>query len=112
MQGRARIRHVPKTVGDVVLAVAGSGVDESPEVAVTGAVAGKPAVAERGPSGEEAKHGGDEKGADGVRKKPEGAEGGGTGEAGTGDETDGEEDRKRQRQQRALRAFLKGVSGR
>ncbi|CAM9930996.1 unnamed protein product, partial [Ectocarpus sp. 12 AP-2014] len=109
MQGRARIRHVPKTVGDVVLAVAGSGVDESPEMAVTGAVAGKPAVAERGPSGEEAKHGGDEKGADGVRKKPEGAEGGGTGEAGTGDETDGEEDRKRQRQQRALRAFLKGA---
>ncbi|CAM9893230.1 unnamed protein product, partial [Ectocarpus sp. 8 AP-2014] len=109
MQGRARIQHMPKTVGDVVLAVAGGGVNESPEMAVTGAVAGKPAVAERGASGKEAKHGGDEKGADGVRKEPEGAEGGGTGEAGAGDETDGEEDRKRQRQQRALQAFLKGA---
>ncbi|CAB1102852.1 unnamed protein product [Ectocarpus sp. CCAP 1310/34] len=112
MQGRARIQHMPKTVGDVVLAGAGGGVDESPEMAVIGAVAGKPAVAERGPLGKEAKHGGDEKGADGVRKEPEGAEGGGTGEAGAGDETDGEEDRKRQRQQRALQAFLKGVSER
>ncbi|CBJ34279.1 hypothetical protein Esi_1884_0001 [Ectocarpus siliculosus] len=100
---------MPKTVGDVVLAVAGGGVDESPDMAVTGAVAGNPAVAERGASGKEARHSGDKKGADGVRRESEGAEGGGTGEAGAGDETDGEEDRKRKRQQRALQAFLKGA---
>ncbi|CAM9775141.1 unnamed protein product [Ectocarpus fasciculatus] len=100
MQGRARLQHMPKTVGDVVLAVAGGGVDESPEMVVTGAVAAKAAVAERDAA---------EKEADGVRKEPEGVEGGGTGEAAAGDEADGEEDRKRQRQQRALQAFLKGA---
>lgn len=104
MQDRGKIQHSPKTVSDVVLAAAGGSGTESPQASRKG---GK---ASEGGSAKAAGQVGDE---GGCRAKDGAVAPGAVApeETAIGDESDGDrEDSKHQRQQRALRAFLQGVS--
>lgn len=110
MQGRARIQHTPKTVCDVVVTAAGESSTESPQTSRQGGRASAAAV--RGGSAKTTSRVGGEEGGRGAKDGKEVADVVATDETATaGDESDGGgDDSKHQRQQRALRAFLQGVS--
>lgn len=102
MQGRARIQHAPKSMSDVVVTAAGESTTETPQTTPRGGKAGITAAA-RGSSGKTANPG--------AQGGGEAADAAAIERAGTGDESDGDGgDKKHQRQQIALRAFLQGVS--
>lgn len=112
MQGRAKIQHTPKALCGVVVTAAGGGSRESPKTTPKGGKASTAAA--RGSSSAKATSQvvGEEGGRGGAQDGKEATDAVATDGAATGDESDGDgdEDSKHQRQQRALRAFLQGVS--
>lgn len=104
LHGRARLQHMPKTLGDVVVAAGGNEAANDPNIAVDCTATGQVVPCRKS---KQIKRAGDP---DGVRAGSEVArEGGGVDVAGNGSDG-GADDNKNQRQQRALQAFLQGVS--
>lgn len=105
LQARGYIQHTPKTVSDVVLAAAGGNGTESPQASQKSGKASEGGSAKAvDPVGDEGRcHAKDGAEAPTAVAPPE--------ETAVGGESDGDaEDSKHQRQQRALKAFLQGVS--